>query len=441
MTESTALYSGLTALVVDDDPAVRILIRRMLERMGFDAEVAADGESALEAASRRTFDIVFTDLTMPGMDGMAFMREARSRGLEAPVVILTATDSVPQAVQAIKSGAFEFLVKPLRSEDLEKVVAGAMVGSGSLSLNIDVVEPVEPPPDRGPPPPPGSRLPARIGRYEVESRIGKGGMGVVYRCHDPFLTRTVAVKVLHVFTEVPEHAEEMIGRFRREAAAAGALAHPGIVAIHDLGYDENLGDWYIVMELIDGKGLNLVMNERKRLPADEAVSVGFQVSDALAYTHTHGIVHRDIKPSNVLLRRDGSVKLLDFGLAAVEGWDVTISGRVFGSPSYMAPERIRGKPGGPGADQFSLGVVLYETVTGKNPFEASTAEGRLTNVLKHRPPPVHEIDPALPPALSEVLDLMMAKEDTGRFAAMDDVADAFLMLGRDHGLELKRHND
>ncbi len=406
MTED--IYRGRTALVIDDDRAVRLIVRRMLERLGFAVEEAHDGQAALAVVSRTGFHLVVTDLSMPGMTGLEFLRQARNLGLAAPVIVLTATGSVPKAVEAIRCGAYEFIEKPVRVQQLERVIASAMSApateQGPLALDIDVQEPVsrvmptaseriddsvlreeasiltvdpetaslsldiavESPRVKTPIVPLVGGT-ARIGRYEVVSRIGKGGMGIVYRCRDSLLGRIVAVKVLHAMSDMKESSVELSARFKREAAAAAAMNHPCIVEIHDLGFDEDLGDWYIVMELLSGRGMGQILTEKGRLGPTEAISIGFQLADALAYAHARGVVHRDIKPSNVLVRDDGVAKLLDFGLAAMEGWKVTTDGRVFGSPSYMAPERIQGEPGGPHADQFSLGVLLYEALDGPTP--------------------------------------------------------------------------
>jgi serine/threonine protein kinase len=209
--------------------------------------------------------------------------------------------------------------------------------------------------------------------------------------------------------------------------------------VHDLGHDQEHGEWFIVMELVEGHGLSSVLHQRGTLRQDEVVLLGFELADALAYAHSRGVIHRDVKPSNVLVQTDGSAKLVDFGLAAIEGWDVTLSGRVFGSPSYMAPERIQGRPGGPAADQFSLGVVLYESVIGKNPFDATTPEARLHSVLHDHPPPLEQERPGVEHALSETIGRLMAKNESVRFATMDDAAASFLRVGHELGLDPRRH--
>jgi len=472
MMDGSTPYKGMIALVVDDDAVVRCLIGRMLLKLGFAVKDAEDGKAALEASLKQDFDIIITDLSMPGMDGMAFVREARAAGVVSPVIFLTATATVPKAVEAIKLGAYEFLEKPMNAYRLAEVVKAAIESrtvrkepasiridveppsTGTLSLQIDVGEPVtgcasgeEASGEAGrelrevrvskTPSDPDMRK--RIGRYEIESLIGRGGMGMVYRCRDPLIGRTVAVKVLYLVSDEEAEAKEIVDRFKREAAAAGTLSHPNIVAVHDMGRDAGYKDWFIVMEHVEGRGLNLVMDERGTLTEKETIVLGFQMADALAHAHACGVTHRDIKPSNVLIRHDGSAKLVDFGLAAVRGWKVTLGGRILGSPSYMAPERIRGEVGGPWTDQFSLGVVLYESLAGANPFDGDTLETKVLKLLQHDPPPLHEVVSSVSPKLSEAVMRLMSKDDQERFPTMQNLADLFMLIGRDFDLDLKRH--
>jgi serine/threonine-protein kinase len=217
------------------------------------------------------------------------------------------------------------------------------------------------------------------------------------------------------------------------------LQHPGIVAVHDLGHDSRLGLWFIVLELVEGRALDVVLETRARLPPAEAVAVGFQLADALAFAHARGVVHRDVKPANVLVRADGTTKLLDFGLAAMQGRDLTRTGQVFGSPSYMAPERIRGQPGNASVDQFSLGVLLYETLVGRNPFDGETHESRMVAVLEKRPERADRRVHGVPEPLGELIERLMAKKPSERFAATDDVVARLALIGRTLGLELLRY--
>jgi CheY-like chemotaxis protein len=250
-------------------------------------------------------DLVITDLAMPGMTGIDLIREARSRGEPGEFVVLTAVGSVPTAVQAVKSGAFEFLEKPVRFDQLRATVEAAMRQRREKAMPVRTIDVVEERPvtDPGgvpvgaspsgaavagaPPPLPagdaGQTSFSRIGRYEIVELIGRGGMGEVFRCRDPLLGRAVAVKIMRLTTDRPGRTAELLARFQREAAAAGALPHPGIVAVHDLGRDPALGLWYIVLELVEGRSLDRILEERHRLPAEEAVSLAFQVADALPH--------------------------------------------------------------------------------------------------------------------------------------------------------------
>jgi serine/threonine-protein kinase len=278
-----------------------------------------------------------------------------------------------------------------------------------------------------------------IGRYEIAELIGRGGMGEVFRCRDPLLGRTVAVKVMRLATERPDRTAELLARFQREAAAAGALQHPGIVAVHDLGRDNQLGLWYIVLELVEGRSLDRLLEERRRLSSEEAVALAFQVADALAFAHARGIVHRDVKPANVLVRKDGTTKLLDFGIAAVSGSDLTLRDQLLGSPAYMAPERIRGRPAGAAADQFSLGVVLYEMLAGVNPFDDETHEGRMVKVLECRPAPLSAAAPQVPRPLLDLVARMLARRPEDRLPSSEEVVDQLGRVGLGLGLRLERY--
>lgn len=469
MTKPEHRHKGKTALVVDDDGVVRVLIARMMVKLGFSVSEAADGLQALEAVKKQDFDIVITDLAMPRMDGIEFIRRARGCGLSSPVIFLSGTESVSKAVEAMKAGATEFLEKPMNSyclaDAVDKVMAAADAEKQSvrkvreqpadkafadMSVQVQVGMPEtvklssrqDPTTPMGPgrtgPAPSKAKLPTIIGRYEVLQLIGKGGMGLVYACSDPLLGRSVAVKVLSTISDKPKEEEELVIRFQREAIAAGALSHPSIVSIHDMGQDEE-GDWFIVMELLQGTGLHLLLDREGKLSEGEVVMLGFQVADALAFAHVRGVVHRDVKPSNIIIQPDGAAVLLDFGLAAVRGWHLTLSGRILGSPAYMAPERIRGERGGAAADQFSLGVVLYECLTGENPFDGDTVETRFLRVLEYDPPPLCEACEEAGQQLSNAIARMMCKQELDRFQDMGSVADAFALLGQSMDMELKRH--
>lgn len=213
-------------------------------------------------------------------------------------------------------------------------------------------------------------------RYRIGERIGGGGMALVYRAEDLYLGRPVAVKVLRSQYGADD---EFVRRFRREAQSAASLSHPNIVGIYDVGEEEDL--YYIVMELVEGRTLKSRIQEEGPLPPDEAARIAIEILDALAHAHQHNIVHRDIKPHNILLTREGRVKVTDFGIARAVSTDtVTNTGSIMGSAHYFSPEMARGQNAGVKSDLYSLGVVLYEMLTGRVPF---TGESPISVALKH----------------------------------------------------------
>ncbi len=251
-----------------------------------------------------------------------------------------------------------------------------------------------------------------LGRYEMHAELGGGSMGKVYSAFDPSHRRLVAIKTLR-----PEyiHAQEdgvYRRRFRMEAQAAGLLSHPNVVAI----YDE--GDDYLVMELVDGVTLASHLTTRGALPVDEALSILLPLSEALAHAHVRGVIHRDLKPSNVMVRPDGSPKLMDFGLAAMPGQERGLADRFLGTPAYMAPEQILHGEATPRSDLFSLGVLAYEMLTGRRPFRGENA-GSITYkvVYEEAGPPSRETD-GLPRAYDEIFARVLAKDPSRRLPSV-----------------------
>ena len=262
-----------------------------------------------------------------------------------------------------------------------------------------------------------------LGPYEILSLLGSGGMGEVYRARDQRLARSVALKVLP-----PEFAADTVRRqrFEQEARAASALNHPNILSVFDMGSQDGLV--YIVSELIDGESLRDVIR-RGPLPQSRAVEIAGQVADALAAAHAANIVHRDLKPENIMLTRDGRAKILDFGLAKqvqprVPGSDETqfltrtSPGAILGTAGYMSPEQVRGEPVDPRSDIFSFGLVLYECLTGRAPFERQTGAEMMTAILREDPP---ELPDTISPALRQIVYHCLEKDAVRRFHSANDL--------------------
>ncbi|MDI3257168.1 MAG: Stk1 family PASTA domain-containing Ser/Thr kinase [Kyrpidia sp.] len=256
------------------------------------------------------------------------------------------------------------------------------------------------------------------GRYQIEQAVGGGGMSVVYRALDTVLGRRVAVKVLR--SQFGDDAD-FIRRFRREAQAAASLSHPNIVNIYDVGTDGD--DHFIVMEYVEGRTLKEWIQQRGALPVAEVVDIGKQVCAALAHAHERGIVHRDIKPHNILITDSHLVKVTDFGIArAVTANTITYAGTVIGSVHYFSPEQARGEMTDIKSDIYSLGVVLYEMVTGHLPF---SGDSPISVALKHVREPLVEprqINPAVPQSMENVILRAMAKNPLDRYDSVQDMA-------------------
>jgi serine/threonine-protein kinase len=269
---------------------------------------------------------------------------------------------------------------------------------------------------------PAERAPQFCGRYELLSELGRGTSGVVYKAHDPKLDRLVAMKILRAeLVSLEESGVGLKQRFHQEAVAAGRLTHPAIVAVHDVGEAE--GRPFMVMEYIEGGTLADLMLGGRPLPLADAAGIVVQVCAALDYAHRHGVVHRDIKPRNILVG-PGVTKVTDFGTARILGASHTQTGTMLGTPAYMSPEMVRGQAADPRSDLFSLGVVLYETLTGVNPFNAADLAAVLYRIVNLEAPSVRHHNPELPPALDRVLRRALAKEPEARFATATDFANA-----------------
>lgn len=255
------------------------------------------------------------------------------------------------------------------------------------------------------------------GRYEILGRVGGGGMAIVYKGLDILLHRHVAVKVLR---QQYVHDEEFIQRFRREAQAAASLSHPNVVSIYDVGQEEDIH--YIVMEYIEGTTLNELIKERAPLQVEEAVHIAGQICDALDHAHHNQIIHRDIKPHNILMGKNGRVKVTDFGIArAVTSSTITQTGSVVGSVHYFSPEHAKGTPTGEQSDLYSLGIVMYQMLTGRLPF---LGESPISVALKHLQEDVEEprkVNPLIPQSVENIILRAMRKSTSERYRSAKDM--------------------
>ncbi len=254
-------------------------------------------------------------------------------------------------------------------------------------------------------------------RYEVTHLIARGGMAQVYRALDTRLGRHVAVKVLFPELSIDR---TFVERFRREAQAAAHLSHPNVVAVYDWGEDE--GTYFLVMELVEGTSLATALRAEKSMPATRAATIAAQVAGALAYAHRHGVVHRDIKPGNVLLTDDGQVKVTDFGIAQAISTEegLTMAGSVMGTAAYFSPEQAEGAVVDGRSDVYSLGVVLFEMLAGRPPFVGDSPVAVASMHVRNDPPPLRELNPAVPEAIELVTMRALQKRPDQRYQTAED---------------------
>jgi serine/threonine-protein kinase len=262
------------------------------------------------------------------------------------------------------------------------------------------------------------------GRYRLLELIATGGMATVWRARDEVLARTVAVKLLHDHLAADDAFRE---RFRREAIAAAKLTHPNVIGLYDTGRD---GDRvYLVMEYIAGQTLKRVIAEQDRLSVGQVATVGERVARALQYAHERGLVHRDVKPANILIGDDGAVKVADFGIAkAEEADDLTKTGMVLGTAAYVAPEQILAQRLTGAADQYALGCVLYEALTGSQPFKGDSAVATAALRLEEDPVPIRSRRPDVPRSLEQVVGRAMSRAPEDRFPTAGHLADALALF-------------
>ncbi|MBI3668290.1 MAG: serine/threonine protein kinase [Acidobacteria bacterium] len=255
---------------------------------------------------------------------------------------------------------------------------------------------------------------SKAGRYELLEELGRGAMGVVYRAQDPVIGRTVAVKTMRLSEQgTGLTREELISRFQTEAHAAGRLTHPNIVVVYDAGEEEGL--FYITMELVEGRSLQAALDEKQSFPIPRVLRLMEQVCSALEFAHQRNVVHRDIKPANLMLTPDDSVKITDFGTAKILQFGTAQTAHVIGTPSYMSPEQVKGKPVDGRSDLFSLGVILYELVTGEKPFPGQNLTTVIYKIINEDPIPPRELDSSVHPGLSYVITRALAKDPAARY--------------------------
>jgi len=423
-----------TILIVEDHPDTRETLRDYLEEFGYTVDTAVDGADGLRKVQQTRVDLVLTDLNMPHVSGMELLAAIKRHKIDTDVLVLSASGLVSSAVEAMRLGAVNYLVKPVDLDQLtselravlrarrhraEHLGTPPLLGvSDTLILDTNSAAQhtsLQVGPDAAPRAQPiEPDVPQNIGRYQVLGELGSGGMGTVYKCHDPALRRTVAVKVVHTASFRRTQRDLLLQRFAREAQAAGMLSHPNIVTVFD--YHEELANnfVYLAMEFVPGRPLSAIIADG-RIPWPRATRLALQLADALACAHRNGIIHRDVKPENVLVTDRDLAKLCDFGVARLVDSDLTRPGTVVGSPRYLAPEVFRGGRVDGRVDQFALGTVFFEMLTGQQPFEFDDFYLGVHRILSDDPPPLASLGIVGPPLLQQILTRLHRKDPEDRY--------------------------
>src|SRR6202163_2277499 len=263
----------------------------------------------------------------------------------------------------------------------------------------------------------------QVGRYQIDSELGRGAMGIVYKAQDPAIGRTVAIKSIRLQdltdeTERPRLRERLF----REAQSAGMLSHPNIVTIYDVAEEDGLA--YIFMELVNGPPLEKMLKAEQTPDKETLLSIFRQTAAALDYAHKKGIVHRDIKPANIMIHEDGSAKVTDFGVAKIVSQQMTQAGMIMGTPSYMSPEQVQGATISGRADQFSLAVIAYEMMTGEKPFTADYLPTLLFKIVREEPVPPQRLNATLSSEVETVMRRALSKNPASRYENCADFVNA-----------------
>jgi len=481
--------SGARVLVVDDVEDNREVLRRRLEREGYDVTSAGDGREALTRIGGTPFDLVLLDVLMPELDGYAVLEQLKSDPAtrDIPVIMISAMDDMPSVVRCIERGAEDFLPKPfdavlLRArisaslekkrlrdqekrylEEVQRVIEAASAveagryTAGSLASiahrddalgrlarvfdgmvtqvkereerlrkqirelrgDIDVARretaDFAATMDAG-----NLTTGARFAeRYEILAVVGRGGMGTVYRARDLELEQDVAIKTLRSEFLADD---SILERFKSEIRLTYRITHRNVVRTHYFG--EWGGAYYLTMEFVEGVTLRQLMDTRGRLSVPSTLAIGIQLAESLAVAHEQGVIHRDIKPQNLLLDPEGVLKVMDFGIArlAERTSNITEVGLVVGTPAYASPEQLLADEVDARSDLYSTGLVLYECLTGRLPFEAKSAIALISKVLTEVPVPPAQVNPEIPSALSSLVLKLMARAPEDRVQSARELA-------------------
>lgn len=433
---TTVLSEKETIFIVDDNPANLDILLNMLRSEDYYIRVMTSGPLALSAIKLRPPDLILLDINMPGMDGYEVCEKlkANTATCNIPVIFISALGEVMDKVKAFKVGGVDYITKPFHFEEVLVRIENQLrslrlmkqleyKNAALARKNQELIK---------------SQQKANLifsvlsknlygnildNKYKLESQIGSGGFGVVYRATNLLIQREVAIKIFQPKGTIKESDLE---QFQQEAISSCRVQHPNAISILDFGITDD-GLPYLVMELLKGHNLKEELTEKIRFSLTRAIEIIIPICDVLAEVHAKGIVHRDIKPENIFLHKETTneiVKVLDFGIAklaeeedASAMTEATPYGKLLGTPTYMAPERLSGLPYDGRADIYSLGIMLHQMLCGEVPFRVSEGQSWLTLIDLHRnnpPKSLRDIDPSISKAVEDIVLKTLAKKPEDR---------------------------
>jgi CheY-like chemotaxis protein len=376
-------------LIVDDDPFARELIRRVLSKEDYETTMADGVTKALEILEKFEFDLIISDIVMPDGNGMDLLNHTKFKYPETEILLLTGTPDLSQAVKAMKEGALDYITKPYTPDKLLNAAKDALLKVQNKRKGAERI-----------------KLPQK---YELVGMLGEGSMGTVFlvKCEGV----EYALKVLKSYPNDPNSAIHM-KRFFREEKILSKTDHPHIVKIYDSGITDDRMP-FIVMECLKGNTLkpyidNGTMNLQQKL------KVISDMAEALSVLHKEDIIHRDIKPENIFILENMEAKLTDFGISYMKDSTLTNANMLCGSPGYIAPEYLKNEGFFPCSDIFSLGVVAYELLSGKQPYPGESLEQIIQSIINRPPEPLNELTPELPKKIADIIMQMIEQDHKKR---------------------------
>jgi DNA-binding response OmpR family regulator len=390
---TAATAANALVLVVDDDAAIRVLVSRRLEHVGYKTLAVDSGEQALEIIRDRPVDLVVLDVMMPGLDGYQVLEQVRARHAMSslPVIMLTARDKGDDVIKALRLGANDYATKPVDFPLLlKRMDVHLALKRGENNL---------------------------VGHFRIGARLGSGGMGVVYKALDTRTNQSVAIKILPRSLTIDE---SFVQRFLREASLAQRIDHPNVVRVLDAGRCDET--YYIAMELVDGGNLGQLIEAQPMSPP-RALDIARQMAAALKALKDVGVLHRDVKPENVIVSETGIAKLTDFGIArdAVAPHRMTDTGVGVGSVLYASPEQIKGT-GDYRSDIYSLGCTLFFMLTGTDPFPGDKPVEWVLDRKTDRVPKVTDVVSEIPKVVAQLVAKLMDPDADKRFQTYDEIS-------------------